>query len=424
KRARYLDGGGNGAAMRIQPHVWSTPLSQSYDRVLRDVFCNAITTHGHPRAWIGAAFHGLSLRAAMKLGAVPGPAQWSAILDQLENLTDIVCAHEELKTFWAPIWKERSERSLDAAIGEVLAECKEHLKLILAIDRGDPEERYIEATRAIGAYAEGTRGAGTLTSLLASLASWLFGERPGQGLRCIVNAFGTDTDTIATMAGAILGVNSRQDPPEMVQDTDYLCVEAERMARIAGGSRAETLPYPDLLHWQPPEVRLDAMGMLGDRMVLAGFGAVTPVSDPITRQETCWQWVELRFGQRILVKRRKDLPELDPALLPARVEKTMAASGLERQQELFVLHPPRAGQASPMRPPNEYYLSDSAHLRHSTELSVDAAYEQAARARFKASVVGELLRALSMQSSGVDRAVAFSALVAKELNKLSRPARG
>ena len=45
--------GGNGTAMRIQPHVWaSSDLEEGY---LLDVITDSICTHGHPRATSGPA---------------------------------------------------------------------------------------------------------------------------------------------------------------------------------------------------------------------------------------------------------------------------------------------------------------------------------------------------------------------------------
>ncbi|WP_416221504.1 ADP-ribosylglycohydrolase family protein [Rhodoferax sp.] len=46
---KYWDGGGNGAAMRIQPHVWQNHDAPRHAFV-SDVIRNSVCTHGHPRA--------------------------------------------------------------------------------------------------------------------------------------------------------------------------------------------------------------------------------------------------------------------------------------------------------------------------------------------------------------------------------------
>ena len=49
--------GGNGVAMRIQPHVWSAADLADPDTYLPGVIRDAVSTHGHPVALAGAAIH-------------------------------------------------------------------------------------------------------------------------------------------------------------------------------------------------------------------------------------------------------------------------------------------------------------------------------------------------------------------------------
>ena len=50
------------------------------------------------------------------------------------------------------------------------------------------------------------------------------------------NEIGTDTDTIGTMAGALLGAcDAATEPPERPLDSDYLLREADRLVAIAQG---------------------------------------------------------------------------------------------------------------------------------------------------------------------------------------------
>ena len=77
-------------------------------------------------------------------------------------------------------------------------------------------------------------------------------------MRIAANELGTDTDTIATMAGAILGAATEADPPVEVLDADLFRSEADRLAEIAGGGKPPNHAYPDLLHWSAPMIRADA----------------------------------------------------------------------------------------------------------------------------------------------------------------------
>src|ERR1051325_5729055 len=75
-KTRYVAGGGNGAAMGIQPHVWSARQLRNPRSYLRDVIRNTVATHGHPRAILGAAFHAVCLAYALDSRQVPDPRLW------------------------------------------------------------------------------------------------------------------------------------------------------------------------------------------------------------------------------------------------------------------------------------------------------------------------------------------------------------
>ena len=77
---------------------------------------------------------------------------------------------------------------------------------------------------------------------------------------CIAaNELGTDTDTIATMAGAILGGSTKEEPPVKVLDAELFLSEADRLVDLSEGKRPASHSYPDLLHWSPPKTRVDAL---------------------------------------------------------------------------------------------------------------------------------------------------------------------
>ena len=70
--AGWADAGGNGAAMRIHPHVWASPdLDGDY---MLDVIADTVCTHGHPRAIVGACFHAATLAHCISSGTVPDSA--------------------------------------------------------------------------------------------------------------------------------------------------------------------------------------------------------------------------------------------------------------------------------------------------------------------------------------------------------------
>ena len=69
----YRDGGANGAAMRISPHVLANV--GRWTQAEADIWRNSIISHGHPRAIIGAILYGYALHTAL---------QWSESTTGLE----------------------------------------------------------------------------------------------------------------------------------------------------------------------------------------------------------------------------------------------------------------------------------------------------------------------------------------------------
>ena len=147
-----------------------------------------------------------------------------------------------------------------------------------------------------------------MLTAVAAVALTRCETRPMEAMRIAANELGTDTDTIATMAGAILGAATEADPPVEVLDADLFRFEAARLAEIAGGGQPPNHAYPDLLHWSAPMIRADALICSKDkRLKVRGLGSVAkPLSEPIPAPhgDFRWQWIRLDFGQTMLIKRR------------------------------------------------------------------------------------------------------------------------
>ncbi|RDH90013.1 MAG: hypothetical protein DIZ77_01980, partial [endosymbiont of Seepiophila jonesi] len=67
----YLNSGGNGVAMRIQPHVWASADLRDYSGLAMEILRNGICTHGHPRALAGAVLHGWFLAETLRSRSIP-----------------------------------------------------------------------------------------------------------------------------------------------------------------------------------------------------------------------------------------------------------------------------------------------------------------------------------------------------------------
>jgi hypothetical protein len=193
------------------------------------------------------------------------------------------------------------------------------------------------------------------------------------------------------MAGALLGATQTAPPPEPVMDADYIATEADRLAELAAGAGSTGFNYPDLLRWTPPRTQLDAVGSYEGSLAVAGLGRGEPVGDPTPakgRDQAVWQWLELRFGQHVLVRRRQRPRPLKRELMPG----TAPASA-----PLFDPAPVRPA-ARPTPTPQR--------------LDLDAATRQAIDSGFDHKLIGRMLIAFA-DGEGVDFAVGFAAIGAK-----------
>jgi ADP-ribosylglycohydrolase len=306
KRAQYVQGGGNGAAMRVQPHVWASG-ERPLEAVLHDVLANAICTHGHARGFLGAFFHACCLNIVLTERRPPEPADWRAIVREFSLVAELLRSDATVHDLWVGPWERQSGTSLERAI-EVVGE--EMSADIDALREVRPENRLgalRTAVEELAAYSEEQRGSGTKTSLLAAAAAWIFANDPSTGVLACANALGTDTDTVATMAGALLGPLADHEPEGAIQDATYVIREAERMYAIGDGRAVQPFPFPDLLSWVPPRSQSDVVGLQEGRLALAGLGLVEATGQTwhmSGREAAAYEWMTLWFGQTLLPKRR------------------------------------------------------------------------------------------------------------------------
>ncbi len=327
----WLDAGGNGAAMRIQPHVWAARRPEEPGSFLLDLVRDAVCSHSHPGGILGAVLHGLALARALATGQIPSRDD---LLDAVECAGSVPRLVEEDATGVA-VWRmvfEQQAGSLDEAWSREVRQIRRAVQAAWAAGNGSTgAERYEAIVAELGLRDRSRRGSGVLTAVAAVALLWCE-EEPSEALRIAANCLGTDTDTIATMAGALLGVVVDQDPPGAVLDEHLFRSEANRLARIALGERPEGPRYPDLDHWSAPTADADALGQdeAGNHFVL-GLGRVEADDEPAFTSDGAfaWQWHRTSSGQSLLLKRRPTLPRHRPADL----ETSLASPPAEPETE-------------------------------------------------------------------------------------------
>lgn len=429
KDQNYLRAGGNGAAMRIQPHVWSNP--HDIERLVLSVMRDSLSTHGHTHGFCGAVFHALCLQYTFVEGSVPGIDIWREFVGLLRNLPATLHTDGQLATFWIPAWSKASNRPLDAAVEEFIAEALADLTDISPLLRQGADS-YTKILEQLGCFADRYRGSGWKTALAAAVLAWLGRDEPVEvPLQAAANALGSDTDTIATMAGALLGAIAHAPPSFALQDRDYLAREAQRMAALASGAAIQPFGYPDLLQWQAPSSQSDAVLAYKGGLALAGLGEAQAASDAYPAGDFEWQWLKLPFGQTVLAKRRiGNLRELGDEQLP-RNRVSLNSSAMSTNLEL-----PLQVDGPNGRPSVNRNVKVNGNGGRSQAVSVpkelpsgrdrlDRWTDEVIRSDFDDRVLGELLNRYIDQECSTEAAASFAAIVAKaKLSRRRREARG
>lgn len=313
KKSSYVQSGGNGAAMRVQPHVWAASDLTNLNVMLLNVVRNAVCTHGHARGILGACFHALTLAFSLREGRPANINEIKLIIDDLKYVPALVKDDGDLRLFWLGTWTEASEMSFESAVRRVLDEMLEDIKKLELLRSSSPQDLYADAITAIGATESTSRGSGTKTAILAAFASSMADMSDLKAtLLMIINALGSDTDSIATMAGAILGSCCECECEGSIQDREYIRSEAYRLAIVAEGGRAASFRYPDIRSWKPERAAIDAVGLLDRQLWLSGLGPLEPLEplEPLDkrthrdRNGHSIGWYKLPFGQTILAQVR------------------------------------------------------------------------------------------------------------------------
>jgi ADP-ribosylglycohydrolase len=408
KGTDYLQGGGNGAAMRIQPHVWAANPAAGPLGWMPDVVTNAVCTHGHARGIAGAVFHAACLDYALHEERVPGPEHWVAFIDALPGIAAVAHDDGRLAELWLGQWQKRAKQSLEEALDQVKSEMRDDAEKCARLRVGG-RGSYAEAVEEVKAFDPAQRGSGTKTALLAAVAAWLYAQEPEAALLTCVNQVGTDTDSIATMAGAILGGAVETPMPGPVQDLDYILLEADRMWAASAGLSSPGFPYPDLLGWKAPRTGTDAVVVEDKQLHLAGLGAAGVQGQAAAgsgKSSGVWQWVQLWFGQSVFAKRRERPPKLVES---QRVDPLPGYGhiGAETNGQRDTAPVSRRQGASLAQPP----------LRavRGTRRTVDQLTSDVISSGFDDAVLAAAFRELALRETAIEESIAFTSIVVKAL---------
>ncbi len=323
-------------------------------------------------------------------------------------------SHEALRERWLPTWEKAAGRSWADAVAETIQEGRGMISAALrAAESPDPMRAYNDLLVELGGKKRDSAGSGMIAGVVSMFAAWAFRGDPVTGLQHVVNVLGSDTDTIATMTGVLVGATGLQEPPGAILDKAYIVAEAKRLVDIAEGREATNFPHPDPLKWKPPRTLADAVGTTNNgRLAVAGLGQVTGTDRqyPLDgKGGALYEWVTLEHGQTLLIKRRRDPKPLSSGSLPVFRPAGAPTNGVG-QTALFE-HRTNAEEHRPALAPAEDW-----------DPELDHALRAVIAADFDERVIGhELLRFARLSSKSFERASDFAAATTAAFRSRGRP---
>lgn len=421
---KYVTGGGNGAAMRIQPHVWAS--KGSIDDLLLNVLRDSLVTHGHPHGFCGAVFHALTLNDVLKNGEIPGPGVWQRYIDKFAELPTLLGRDSQLAAFWRSAWESKTGNTLEEALVRVKEEALRDVELISELILIEGVKGYHQILAKLGCLTSEYRGSGFKTALAASVLAYLYRKNSIEAalVNC-ANELESDTDTIATMAGALLGAIALESPKWPIQDVEYITKEAKRLAGISLGRPESSFVYPDLGRWNPPSSQAASIGINEGGLAIAGLGVLAVEGLEYQVGDSIWQWCRLPFGQTILAKRRAELKsEITKAQLPE-VRRAPRLNEAAPTQKNEVPLKPQVELPLEMSSASDKISQDFAQVSKEIPLDsrdrLDTLTDEVIFSGFDDQLFGRLLNQYIDSTQSVESAVAFVSIVAKA--KLTRQRR-
>ncbi|CAJ3983305.1 ADP-ribosyl-[dinitrogen reductase] glycohydrolase [Burkholderia pseudomallei] len=229
---RYLEAGGNGAAMRVLPHCVSHARDDDFSALAKDILADGVTTHGHPRALVGALAFGYILWNAFKR---VDTLDYGSLLRRCVEETSVWGALPDISLQW-PSWLPATRKHVQdfdglwhLTVDEIVSLC--HLAMD-GLEAGVLSDDMV-VMKALGGLSPKTNGAGTTTAVAALYYASRYAASPLEGMRCAAASEGADTDTLASMTASLLGVINGmswlQDYEDKLQDADYIQQTAKHL---------------------------------------------------------------------------------------------------------------------------------------------------------------------------------------------------
>lgn len=218
----YFRAGGNGAAMRILPHVIVCENADGGEALIKDIIKDAIITHGHPRALLGATCYAYALNYLFKKDSVLGYGELiSAVIEGKElwgRFPD---------TILPPGWLEVADRQY-SYYEEWMRTYEGMMRKLRLIEEALKKGLLVNDAEILTELHcfDKDNGAGDVSVLAALYLASRYANNPILGIKVPALLTNADTDTLASITGGLLGMlcGAEQIPMEWTLVQDYSCL--------------------------------------------------------------------------------------------------------------------------------------------------------------------------------------------------------
>lgn len=196
----YRNAGANGAAMRVLPIALAN--TDSSERLYRDVFSNAIITHGHPRAILGSILYASAAQYLLGESRLNLKYFHQNLHDVVDSFSKTLSKYDWVLE-WIDAWDKKPLNGFKfrELFLNTSSEAKSYLRGIEQMALSDDKNYYT----LTGALSPSLKGSGVSSVLVAIYLFSKYKSDPEQALLRAVNMLGSDTDTIASFTGGLFG---------------------------------------------------------------------------------------------------------------------------------------------------------------------------------------------------------------------------
>ncbi|MDL2274620.1 ADP-ribosylglycohydrolase family protein [Desulfosarcina sp. OttesenSCG-928-G10] len=230
---KYFDAGGNGVAMRVLPHILRM-AEKSFSEIAEAILLDGIATHGHPRALLGALAYGFALWTAFCKDSTLGYGELIDDLIKNKEIWSVLSLHTPILSEWVDQAKKNISGYTElwqSTITEIMGYiyiCRSELAKGALSDDDD-------VLKQIQCFDPKVSGAGTVAAMAAIYLASRHAADPLTGVVKAAFATGSDTDTIASMTGGLLGCINGSDwllsVKQGIQDASYIEKTAFQLAQ-------------------------------------------------------------------------------------------------------------------------------------------------------------------------------------------------